>query len=90
MKSTNRLMPAGNETASSRPSDPFKGDNEKSRPAWQLPPGVSRGTWDYVHEVSIATQYDGFHHGHPLLELDRNLVMSVADEISLSHEVKRV
>ena len=75
-------MTTGNVTGSSTPGSPLHGDNERNRPAWQLPPGVSRGTWDYVHEVSIATQYDGFHHGHPLLELDRNLVLSVADEIS--------
>lgn len=74
-------MSSGNETGNARPGGPRKGDNERNRPAWQLPPGVSRGTWDYVHEASIATQYDGFHHGHPLLELDRNLVMGVADEI---------
>jgi SAM-dependent methyltransferase len=26
---------------------------------WQLPPGVSRGLWDYVHDPSIARRYDG-------------------------------
>jgi len=82
LKSTKHRMSSGNETGNARPGGPRKGDNERNRPAWQLPPGVSRGTWDYVHEASIATQYDGFHHGHPLLELDRNLVMGVADEIS--------
>lgn len=44
------------------------------RPAWQLPVGVSRGTWDYVNESTIATDYDQFHAGHPLLELDRRIV----------------
>lgn len=44
------------------------------RPSWQLPIGVARGTWDYVHEKSIATEYDQFHAGHPLLELDKKLI----------------
>lgn len=47
---------------------------EPKRAAWQLPKGVSRGTWDYVTEPSIAVEYDGFHAGHPLLELDRKLI----------------
>ena len=37
------------------------------RPTWQLPPGVSRGTWDYVSTPSIATEYDAFHGDHPLM-----------------------
>ncbi len=46
----------------------------RERPSWQLPAGVSRGTWDYVNDSSIATEYDRFHAGHPLLDLDRSLV----------------
>ena len=56
-------------------------DSELNRPTWQLPPGVSRGTWDYVQSDSIATQYDSFHAGHPLLEYDRRLVLEVASRI---------
>ncbi len=41
------------------------------RPAWQLPPGVSRGTWDYVSDAAIATEYDAYHADHPLLRLDQ-------------------
>lgn len=48
--------------------------NPVDRPSWQLPSGVSRGTWDYVNDLSIATEYDRFHSGHPLLELDRRLI----------------
>lgn len=48
--------------------------NDQSRPLWQLPAGVSRGTWDYVTDQSIATLYDGFHDGHPLLQFDQNLI----------------
>lgn len=56
-------------------------ESELNRPTWQLPPGVSRGTWDYVHNDSIATQYDSFHAGHPLLEFDRKLVLQEAQRI---------
>lgn len=45
-----------------------------SVPSWQLPPGVSRGTWDYLTTSDIATQYDTFHDGHPLLTLDQALI----------------
>ncbi len=48
--------------------------NDHNRASWQLPPGVSRGTWDYVTQPAIATEYDQFHAGHPLLELDRKLI----------------
>lgn len=47
---------------------------DQARASWQLPAGVSRGTWDYVTESAIATEYDRFHAGHPLLELDRKLI----------------
>src|SRR5262249_33843220 len=26
---------------------------------WQLPPGVTRGLWDYLHDPAIARNYDG-------------------------------
>ncbi len=41
---------------------------------WQLPPGVSRATNDYVHSEQIATQYDEFHATHGLLQFDQQLV----------------
>lgn len=44
--------------------------SEDSRAAWQLPPGVSRGTWDYLNNRSIATDYDSYFAEHPLLRLD--------------------
>lgn len=44
------------------------------RPSWQLPPGVSRGTWDYLHLPSIADDYDNYFREHPLLSLDMRLV----------------
>lgn len=46
----------------------------RERPSWQLPAGVARGTWDYVNDESIATDYDQFHGDHPLMALDRKLI----------------
>jgi len=56
-------------------------EDELARPAWQLPPGVPRGAWDYAHESPIATSYDAFHAGHPLLDLDRGIVLETADAL---------
>ncbi len=42
-----------------------------SRPDWQLPPGVSRGLWDYLHDPDIARHYDERLAGTPLLEVDQ-------------------
>jgi SAM-dependent methyltransferase len=44
--------------------------SSRTRPAWQLPPGVSRGTWDYLRSPSIADDYDQYFSDHPLLKLD--------------------
>ncbi len=46
-----------------------------SRPSWQLPRGVSSGTWDYLDEPTIATEYDSFHGEHPLMRLDSQLLL---------------
>ena len=43
-------------------------------PSWKIPPGVARGTWDYVQSERIAADYDSFLAGHPLLELDLKFV----------------
>jgi SAM-dependent methyltransferase len=40
---------------------------------WQLPPGVSRPTWDYVHDERIAAEYDGRLAGSRLLTVDMEL-----------------
>jgi SAM-dependent methyltransferase len=37
---------------------------------WQLPPGVSRGLWDYVHDADIARRYDASLADSPLLRFD--------------------
>ncbi|MEZ6137378.1 MAG: class I SAM-dependent methyltransferase [Pirellulaceae bacterium] len=39
-------------------------------PTWKLPPGVSRGTWDYLQSPHIASDYDRYFADHPLLRLD--------------------
>jgi len=48
--------------------------SKRTRPTWQLPPGISRGTWDYLHSPSIADDYDSYFSDHPLLKLDIELV----------------
>jgi SAM-dependent methyltransferase len=40
------------------------------RPDWQLPPGVGRGLWDYLHSAELARGYDASLAGSPLLAAD--------------------
>ncbi|HBE69673.1 MAG TPA: hypothetical protein DDW52_16125, partial [Planctomycetaceae bacterium] len=49
-------------------------------PNWQLPPGVSRGTWDYVSSPAIAQQYDSFIKDNPLVRLDIELLKELVDQ----------
>jgi SAM-dependent methyltransferase len=37
---------------------------------WQLPPGVPRGLWDYLHDPEVARRYDDNLAGCPLLAVD--------------------
>jgi SAM-dependent methyltransferase len=37
---------------------------------WQLPPGVNRGLWDYLHDAELARHYDANLAGTPLLSVD--------------------
>jgi ubiquinone/menaquinone biosynthesis C-methylase UbiE len=41
---------------------------------WQLPPGVNRGLWDYLHDPGIARGYDAALAGTPLFDLDQRFV----------------
>jgi SAM-dependent methyltransferase len=41
---------------------------------WQLPPGISRGVWDYLHDSTTARRYDESLAGTPLLDVDRQFV----------------
>jgi SAM-dependent methyltransferase len=38
---------------------------------WQLPSGVTRGLWDYLHDAALARNYDAALAGSPLLAADR-------------------
>jgi SAM-dependent methyltransferase len=40
-------------------------------PDWQLPPGVNRGLWNYVHDPAIARAYDESLAGVSLLRVDQ-------------------
>ena len=50
------------------------------RPNWQLPRGVWTGTWDYLIEPRIATDYDAFHGDHPLMRLDMAMLEKMLAE----------
>ena len=43
-------------------------------PDWRLPPGVSRGAWDYAQSRSVAEGYDAYHGDHPLFAVERAVV----------------
>lgn len=49
--------------------------NELQRPEWQLPEGVSRGTWEYTHSEEVAEDYDQFFAHNRLFEFDRQILM---------------
>lgn len=44
------------------------------RSRWQIPTGVSPGTWDYVRNQQIAENYDQFLDGDPLTAFDWQIV----------------
>lgn len=46
-----------------------------SLPTWQLPPGVSRGLWDYVHDAGAARAYDAQLAGTSLLAYDQEFAL---------------
>jgi SAM-dependent methyltransferase len=39
-------------------------------PDWQLPPGVNRGLWDYLHSPQVARGYDAYLQGSSLFSVD--------------------
>jgi SAM-dependent methyltransferase len=41
---------------------------------WQLPPGVNRGLWDYLHDPALARNYDASLAGTPLFAVDERFV----------------
>lgn len=44
------------------------------RADWQLPQGVNRGLWDYLHDPGIARDYDASLADSPLFTVDRTFV----------------
>jgi SAM-dependent methyltransferase len=47
---------------------------DHDRPRWQLPRGVSRATWDYVHHQGIADDYDAYFASNSLFEHDERVL----------------
>lgn len=44
------------------------------QPTWQLPPGVSRGLWDYAHSRSVAEDYDEYFALNSLFDFDEQVL----------------
>ena len=44
------------------------------RPHRQLPPGVTRGLWQYAHSEQIAEDYDNYFSENTLFDLDQNML----------------
>ena len=57
-----------------------------SKPAWQLPKGVSRGTWDYIQSGPIAADYDQFTKGCPLMQLDIDVLRDYLPRIAAGEQ----
>lgn len=45
------------------------------RPQWQLPPGVTRGLWEYAHSDAVAYDYDEYFAHNQLFEFDEQIVV---------------
>ncbi len=45
------------------------------RPQWQLPPGVTRGLWEYAHSDAVAYDYDEYFAHNQLFEFDESIVV---------------
>ncbi|MCS7469190.1 class I SAM-dependent methyltransferase [Stieleria sp. ICT_E10.1] len=58
-------------------------------PDWLRPPGVATGTWQYVHQRTIARHYDDFVADTPLCELDRRYVLETLDTVSPRRSTER-
>ena len=58
------------------------------RADWQLPPGVSRATWDYLQDPKIASEYDAYHADHQLLRFDQQLVNGIVDRFDVSNPAR--
>ena len=47
----------------------------KSRQQWRLPPGVTRGLWEYAHSDAVAYDYDEYFAHNQLFEFDEAIVL---------------
>jgi SAM-dependent methyltransferase len=47
---------------------------ESPPPDWQMPPGVNRGLWHYLHDPDVARNYDAGLAGVSLLDVDLRFV----------------
>ena len=65
-------QPPSENTQANRQSDPAN-----TPPAWRRRRGVSTGTWQYVHQRSIADHYDEFVADTPLCGLDSDFINQV-------------
>ncbi len=45
------------------------------RPQWRLPPGITRGLWEYTHSDPIADDYDAYFAHNSLFQFDEQLVV---------------
>ena len=46
----------------------------QTRSDWQLPPGVTQGSWQYTQADFIAEDYDAYFSEHGMMSLDRQIV----------------
>jgi len=44
-------------------------------PHWRLPPGVTRGLWDYTHSLPIADDYDDYFAHNRLFRFDEQVIL---------------
>ncbi|MBP86279.1 MAG: methylase [Planctomycetaceae bacterium] len=56
------------------------------RPEWSLPPGVTRGLWDYAHSDPIAEDYDEYFAHNRLFEFDEQVILRELEERDLSSD----
>ncbi|QDV21740.1 class I SAM-dependent DNA methyltransferase [Aureliella helgolandensis] len=55
------------------------------KPSWQLPTGVSRGTWDYLQSPQIAQQYDAYFSDSALMQLDLQVLQQYLPPVTPPH-----
>ncbi|MGI9474726.1 MAG: class I SAM-dependent methyltransferase [Rubripirellula sp.] len=56
---------------------PVSSPDDSPPPQWRRPRGVAPGTWDYLHERSIADHYDAFVADTPLCRVDIERLQSL-------------